>query len=200
MNGEDTLDGGNGHDLFLVTQGSQRVLGGPDIDTVAYNYPASGFAVDRDGVIGLGPLAGSSDHLENVERARFAFSAVAFDLEGNAGNAARMVGAVLGPQALGSASIADLALDLYDSGLSNADVAQLAVDGLFAGHSDEAFIGSLFRNILHVDPSATQLTSLVNLLAQTTRSDLLVRAASSAENESSIGFAGLEAAGWWYIL
>lgn len=82
--GDDVLEGGAGNDLLDGEDG---------LDTALYAGAAANFEVRlHDGVISVTDTTGAEgvDRLENIERIRFADSALAFDLDGNAGMAFRI--------------------------------------------------------------------------------------------------------------
>src|SRR5690606_15109025 len=68
-----------------------------------------------------------TDRLVNVERAIFGDTHVAFDLHGNAGTVAKILGAVFGPDGPDNAGYVGKGLDMVDKGLSYEALAEAAI-------------------------------------------------------------------------
>lgn len=93
-----------------------------------------------------------------------------------------------------------LVLGVYDSGMTNAQVADLAVSAVFGGMSDLQFVSRVYENIAGAQPIPELAAVFVNLLATGafTRSTLLQAAAATDENAYSIGLAQIELTGLSY--
>lgn len=63
--GANTLDGGDGDDLFLASAGNDRIIGGAGMDTVSYAQAATGVIAQLTGGSSIGGVANGS--IEGVE-------------------------------------------------------------------------------------------------------------------------------------
>lgn len=194
--GNDRISGGNGDDL---------IDGGLGIDTSVYSsiralYRASktdfGWAVTAS--------AGSEgvDRLVHVERLHFSDMSVALDMDGNAGAVAQIIRAVFGPAFLGNKSFVGIGLQLFDGGMSYADVVKLAVGtDLFAqlagGRDSGAFVNLVYRNVVGVAPGAADLAQFKGLLdtGVYTQAGLALLACQVGVNTESLDLMGLANAG-----
>jgi serralysin len=102
-------------------------------------------------------LSGSEgrDEVVLVERLQFADRSVAFDLDGNAGLAARLIGVVFGAGEARNAGYVGIALHYLDAGARDVDLARAAVDvRLGAGASAADVVNTLYFNLAGALPSA----------------------------------------------
>ncbi|MBG9389805.1 trypsin-like serine peptidase [Caenimonas aquaedulcis] len=186
--GDDTLDGGDGLDLarFSVWRSAYSI--GPDGGSLVVHDNQGG----RDG----------TDRLASIERLQFTDGNLAFDLSGNAGVVARILGAVFGPWAAGDAASAGQGLVRLDAGMGEADLMQLALDvRLGAGAGNAAVVDLLYTNVTGAAPSPEVRAHFVALLDQHDISQvgLAGYAALTDLNASNIGFAALVLTGLPYL-
>jgi hypothetical protein len=141
--------------------------------------------------------------------ARFHFSDtnIAFDLDGAAGNAAKLIGAAFGPEHI-TPELMGVGLNLFDEGMTMEGVAGLALGtSLFqyhAGGTDNvAFVNHVFENVVGATPSAEQLETFVGMLqgngGTLTQAELLVLAAESDLNAQNIDLVGLQQHGVEFV-
>lgn len=158
LNGTDAaeeIQGYQGSDQLRGGGGNDTLVGGDGIDTARYTLPRASYQVGPGGT-SVRALAGSEgdDVLLQVERMRFADIGLAFDLQGHAGTVARLLGAVLGREAVGQANYAKIGLEALDGGLSDLALAQLALEArLGPGFAAGDAIRLLYQNLLGVAPS-----------------------------------------------
>lgn len=79
----------SGRDVFFDTSSANTIDGGAGLDTVVYAGRRAGFDIS----VGAGSITVNgtgADTIANVERIQFTDSIVAFDIQGNAGNAYRL--------------------------------------------------------------------------------------------------------------
>lgn len=189
--GSDTYDGLAGIDTFRLTNDTRASVPITRIDaqTLSFNAPA---------------LLGGLDtvRLKSIERVKFADLSVAYDLDGNAGKVARVLGAVFGKEAVSNETYAGIGLDLFDRGASNTDVMRLALEvRLGTSYSNTTLVQTLYRNVLNAEPSAFDLQIFNNLLASRalTPEELGWAAAESAANATSINLVGLQQSGLEFV-
>jgi methionine-rich copper-binding protein CopC len=190
----------DGNDGITTGPATDVVDAGPGIDTVAVSAARGDVTLQRrlDGGWTLGSQASGTDHLFEVERLQFTDRSTALDLAGTAGQAARVVGAVLGTAQLKDAALIGRYLSLADSGVGGEQVVhQVLADPLFtslAGSlSNEDVVTHVYTNIVGKAPSAGEVTYYSGLITggQYTQDSLLWWAASLDATAQRIDLAGL---------
>jgi serralysin len=198
--GNDTIDGGAANDT---------IDGGDGVDTVSYTGPRSNFLLARTTsgftVTDNTPAEGA-DTLASIERLHFADPAahtdsfLALDLDGNAGEVAKILGAVFGAAWVQRADYVGIGLSYADGGMSYADLMQLALNA--AGlTSNKAVVDTLYFNVTTSQPAPDVESQYIGFLQDHTytTATLAVMAADTDVNQSHIGLVGLAATGLGYI-
>lgn len=195
----DTIKGQPGTDFFD---------GGLGIDTVVYNGPQERYSITKSGnryVVSEPTGSDDTDYLSNIERLQFSNGKVALDLGGNAGQAARLIGALLGPSFIKDKALAGVVLGLIDQDYSIESIANLGLNTSFylalAGSTKhEDFVNHVFRNVVGRPPEAIEQKTYVDMLyAGTSQAALAVMAAGTEFTASQIGLTGLTSHGWDFI-
>jgi hypothetical protein len=151
-----------------------------------------------------------SDVLVSVERVQFGDRSVAFDLGlgESAGNTVRVIGAALDAQYNGIAAFVGIGIDLFEAGMNLLEVCAAALStplylSIAGSASNEAFVSTVYRNVVGVAPSAGELAYFTSLLQGSggtmTQAQLLEVAATLDLNEVNIGLAGLQQTGVDFI-
>ena len=187
-------------DRLTPTPGVSAVDAGAGIDTVvlgssavAYQLQATGSGFTLSAIDGSTTLA-----LTQVERLQFSDRRLALDLDGHAGQVARILGAVFGADAVKNASFVGIGLQYSDGGMSVEALMQLALDarlGSLASHGDVVTL--LYTNVVGQAPPPADLALYTGLLDNRTYSpaSLGVMAADTTLNLANIDLAGLAANG-----
>ncbi len=202
----DTVTGNDAGNVFVLGLGNDVADGGAGIDLVQFvghrgSYTGGGIG---GGTIQVRTLSSSADTktLTSIERLAFTDSKLALDVGGNAGTAAKILGAVFdAPIIRSDAGAAGLALAKVDSGMSYPDLLTLALDiRLGAARSHEQVVDLLYTNIAGVAPTSGQAAPyLAQLYGGThTQATLAVMAAETAENAAQIDLMGLAQTGLVY--
>jgi Ca2+-binding RTX toxin-like protein len=195
----DTIKGQPGTDFFD---------GGLGIDTVVYNGPQERYSITKSGnryVVSEPTGSDDTDYLSNIERIQFSNGKVALDLGGNAGQAARLIGALLGPSFIKDKALAGVVIGLIDQDYSIESIANLGLNTSFylalAGSTKhEDFVNHVFRNVVGRPPEAIEQKTYVDMLnAGTSQAALAVMAAGTEFTASQIGLTGLTSHGWDFI-
>ena len=195
----DTIKGQPGTDFFD---------GGLGIDTVVYNGPQERYSITKSGnryVVSEPTGSDDTDYLSNIERLQFSNGKVALDLGGNAGQAARLIGALLGPSFIKDKALAGVVIGLVDQDYSIESIANLGLNTSFyltlAGSTkNEDFVNHVFRNVVGRPPEANEQKTYVDMLyAGTSQAALAVMAAGTEFTASQIGLTGLTSHGWDFI-
>ena len=195
----DTIKGQPGTDFFD---------GGLGIDTVVYSGLQERYSITKSGnryVVSEPTGSDDTDYLSNIERLQFSNGKVALDLGGNAGQAARLIGALLGPSFIKDKALAGVVIGLVDQDYSIENIANLGLNTSFylalAGSTkNEDFVNHVFRNVVGRPPEANEQKTYVDMLyAGTSQAALAVMAAGTEFTASQIGLTGLTSHGWDFI-
>ena len=195
----DTIKGQPGTDFFD---------GGLGLDTVVYNGPMERYTINKTGnryVVSEPTGSDDTDYLINIERLQFSNTKVALDMTGNAGDAARLIGALLGPSYVKDKALAGVVIGLLDQNYSTQTIATLGLGtstyiGLAGSSSNEDFVKHVFKNVIGRPPAEAELQTYVGMLsAGTSQAALAVMAADTEFTAEKIGLAGLVLNGWEFI-
>jgi len=195
----DTIKGQPGTDFFD---------GGLGLDTVVYNGPMERYTINKTGnryVVSEPTGSDDTDYLINIERLQFSNTKVALDMTGNAGDAARLIGALLGPSYVKDKALAGVVIGLLDQNYSTETIATLGLGtstyiGLAGSSSNEDFVKHVFKNVIGRPPAEAELQTYVGMLsAGTSQAALAVMAADTEFTAEKIGLAGLILNGWEFI-
>ena len=202
--GNDRLDGLAGNDVLIGGLGDDQLNGGLGIDTAQFegsydryktSNSQSAFFVTDKGSNGEG-----MDVLINVERLKFLDKSVAIDLEGNAGKALKVIGAVLGKEAVKNPGFVGIGLSYLDNELSYSDLGLLALTAVGAT-SNDAIVSKLWFNLVGSAASASDKAPYIKMLADGMKpGDLVVMAADLPLNTYNIGLVGLMQTGVEFAL
>jgi serralysin len=200
--GNDQLDGGAGDDVLTGGTGTNVLTGGDGLDTAVFAGAKAGYTVSHNaqGVVVAG--ANSSDTISGVERLEFSDVHVALDLSGNAGTAAKILGAVFGATSLHNAGCVGVVLNMLDGGMSEQAMVQAALNfRLGANAGNDAVVNLLYTNLVGVAPTAAQQATFVSLLDQgaLTQAAFGQVVAETGLNAVRIDLVGLSNSGIEYI-
>ncbi len=188
----DTLQGQPGTDFFD---------GGLGLDTVIYNGPQERYTINKSGnryVVSEPTGSDDTDYLSNIERLQFSNGKVALDVEsGNAGEAAKLIGALLGPTFVKDKVLAGIVINLLDQNYSSDAIATLGIAtplflNMAGSSSNTDFVKQVFTNVVGRAPTPSESSTYVNMLdAGTSQSALAVMAAHTDLNAVRINLVGL---------
>jgi len=201
--GNDYLLGYGGNDTLTGGTGNDTLDGGAGIDTAVFSGNRAAYTIGGGGTSVSGP--DGSDTLTNIERLQFSDKQLAFDLGSGqaAGNTVRIIGAAFDANYL-TPTFVGLGLDLFDAGKSMLEVCQLALGtGLYlslaGATSNEAFVNTVYKNVVGALPSDAVRDSFVGLLQGSggtmTQAQLLELAANAGVNATNINLVGLQQSG-----
>ncbi len=199
----DVVVGTGGNDLFFIGDAGNDVFdGGGGIDTALLNLNRGQTQIQHPGAGYQLTSTYGVDTLNNIERLHFNDKKLALDLDGAAGNLAKIVGALFG-QAYLTPGVVGVGLGLFDSGMTMEQVAELALgNGLFpvGGRSNANVVNQLFINIAERPPSSAELSEITYLLdtGAYSQAGLVVVAAETELNATNINLVGLAGSGIEY--
>ena len=188
----DTIKGSPGIDFFD---------GGLGLDTVVYSGPQERYAINKTGnryVVSEPNGSDDTDYLSNIERLHFANGKVALDVEnGNAGEAAKLIGALLGPTYVKDKALAGIVINLLDQKYTSDTIANLGLAtpmflSMAGSSSNTDFVKQVFTNVVGRAPTPSESSTYVNMLdAGTSQSALALMAAHTDLNAARINLVGL---------
>ena len=178
---DDVVDAGIGDDFVIASGGNDFIDGGAGQDAVEYQGSTSSeISLRKDGDAVVVGLSGKSDRLLDVERLHFEDQWVALDMNGNAGNAAKMIVAAFGSELLDD--YLGIGIGVADDGLSMSGLANLVVNtDLMLFSTSGQFVDLVFNNLLDRDANALEKSLYSGYLDDGlyTEADLLVMAANT---------------------
>jgi len=195
-------------DVYLSTASKDNFDGGPGMDTVVYSGNLADYVVKPD-VSGIEVKSAAategSDWLLNIERLQFKDKGLAFDLDGNAGVAAKTLGLVFGSGSVEWPSYVGICLDLLEQqNYSQSLLMKAALNvRLGADATDPGkVVDFLFVQLTGAVPSAQDKASFVNLIVNQTYSteSLAVAASELSLNPAAPTLVGLATSGLPYLL
>jgi Ca2+-binding RTX toxin-like protein len=205
--GEDALFGGRGNDSFKGGGGNDSIDGGMGVDSAVFGTSSFNYVISR--ATGSGPFSvrdktgvDGIDTLTGIERIVFSDKRLAIDLDGNAGQVVKILGAVFGAATVANKSYVGIGLSYIDTGMSYTDLMQLAIDARLGGRGSNADVVSLlYTNVVGSAPDAGSLTFYKTLLdnGTYTQGSLGVLAADTSINTANINLVGLALTGVEFI-
>lgn len=196
------------NDVIKGQPGIDFFDGGLGLDTVVYSGPLERYSITKSGnryVVSEPTGSDDTDYLTNIERLQFSNGKVALDLAGNAGEAARLISALLGPSYVKDKALAGVVIGLLDQNYSPQTIATLGLGtsmylGLAGSGSNEDFVKHVFKNVTGRAPVEAELQAYVGMLsAGSSQAALAVMAADTELTAAQIGLTGLALHGWEFM-
>ncbi|MCS5642301.1 MAG: trypsin-like peptidase domain-containing protein, partial [Dehalococcoidia bacterium] len=193
-------------DVFYTSSDPTTIDGGSGIDTVIFDSPASAFSFTAENqAFNVVPLIreDTADKLIGVERLKFTDTNVAIDLDGNAGKTAKILGVVLGAEAVSNKVYVGAGLYFLDGGMTYEELMQAALDVVLgANPSSSSVVDLLWTNIVGPPTPADNLPQYSALIdnGTYTAAELAVAAADHSLNTTNIDLVGLSQTGLEYDL
>jgi hypothetical protein len=203
--GTDYWLGSSGNDVFPLISGNDLINGEGGIDKIKSTIDSTSYTIGRNSAGNLTLQNKSSKYLyttDSIERLIFKDKSIAFDLNGNAGSVAKLLGAVFGKDFVREPTFMGIGLGLIDGGMSLESLVSLAADAaLGAGYSNATLVNTLFKNIAGVRPTEleTQLFETLISKGDLTRETLILAACDCNQNVTNIGLVGFAQTGIDYI-
>lgn len=193
---DDVLLGNLLNNNFAGNGGSDYIDGAAGVDYAFYSGPrvgystgltSNGFRVSGEGI----------DYLMGVERLVFSDRSIAIDLSGNAGKTVKMLGAFLGPWAVQDPYLVGLGLSFFDSGYSNEQVVDFALDAILGQmRSKDTLFNMLYYNAVGTFPNQATTNQFAFSMSET---EMVLFTADMTSNLTRIGFTGLQQDGVGYL-
>ena len=201
-NQADVIFGNNAGDTFTGGGGSDILVGGTGIDTAVFSGPRARYTITKTQfgqTVQDNTSTDGTDTLTSIERLRFGDAKLALDLDGHAGQAIKLIGAVFGKAAVSSAGYVGAGLRLLDAGMSYEDLGTAAINETGKTRSFDV-VELLWLNLFGAAPTPSQSAPYVAMLeAGLSAGALAVMAADTANNTANIDLIGLTQTGVVYI-
>ena len=202
---DDVLIGNSQNNQFTPGKGNDWIDGSDGLDTVYLSGKKNDFVLNQtDSVLELWSSSASTGlkTISHVERLIFQDLAIAWDLDGNAGQVAKILGVVFGREAVKNTQYAGVGLSLMDQGFSYLQLMNLAIEAkLGIGASHAQLINLLYQNLLQIPADSGAIAYWSGQLTQGTytQSSLAVMAADLDLNKQNINRTGLMVNGMEYV-
>jgi hypothetical protein len=212
----DTIDGFAGNDIFYgngVGQWDDCFYGGAGIDTSVLRGKMSNYTISAgnglwNSYTDKGELTGfyvkdktgldGQQQVSGIERLKFSDTSVALDLNGNAGTAVKILGAVFGKAAATNKEYVGIGIDLLDKGMGYDTLAGLALGAAKATTNDQ-IVTTLWTNVVGSAPSANDKAPVVKMLEDGMAPGVLARlVAETSFNTTNVNLVGLAQTGIEY--
>jgi hypothetical protein len=137
--------------------------------------------------------------INHVERLIFQDIAIAWDLDGHAGQVAKILGAVFGKESVNNENYVGIGLSLLDTGWTYDNLAGLALDAAGAKTNGQ-IVSLLWKNVIGTTASLADKAPYIALLENGMSPGALAHlAADTAFNTANINLVGLAETGIEYI-
>jgi hypothetical protein len=188
-------------DTFALSLDGGIVDGLLGIDTGTIDDLSVLYSITKEGDSHHITAGNDTKQLISVERLQFSDTSIALDLDGNAGTAAKILGAVFGKDSVSNAEYAGIGLDLLDEGMSYEELVELALTASGATTNCDV-VDTLYQNLTGLIPSDADAAPYLAWLDEGTYSKgaLGVFAAELELNLINIDFVGLQETGLDYLL
>jgi Ca2+-binding RTX toxin-like protein len=202
---DDVLIGNSQNNQFTPGKGNDWIDGSDGLDTVYLSGKKNDFVLNQtDSVLELWSSSASTGlkTISHVERLIFQDLAIAWDLDGNAGQVAKILGVVFGREAVKNTQYAGIGLSLMDQGFSYLQLMNLAIEAkLGIGASHAQLINLLYQNLLQIPADSGAIAYWSGQLTHGTytQSSLAVMAADLDLNKQNINLTGLMVNGMEYV-
>jgi hypothetical protein len=161
----DSITGNNANNQLRGGVGNDTLSGGAGIDTAIFSGTKSTYTISMNADLMMVQGGDGNDTLSTIERLQFDDTKVAFDLDANAGSAAKLLGAVAGKDAVTNKAFVGIGINALDSGSSYQDLMQVALNTVLGvNYTNTAVVNLLYTNLVGVAPSSTDLGAIVSLI------------------------------------
>jgi len=192
----------NLNDTITLTAGNNTVISSGGNDLVNVNQNSTNISINsNNGFLTVTDTTGKfgTNTLININRIKLTDTNLAFDLAGNAGSVAKVIGAIFGPAAVKNPTYVGIGLNYLDNNMTYSQLSALALNA--AGAKTPAqIVNLLYTNVVGLAPTTSQANPYIQMLATgTSPGDLAVLAEDTSFNIININLTGLSTTGIKYI-
>lgn len=195
-NATTNINGTAGNDQLTGTADNNNIDGSSGIDTLVLStLSKNSVTLTQGNNWSVSSSSTGTDTLSNIERIQFQDTKIALDLDGHAGQVAKLLGAVFGANTVTNKAYVGIGLNYLDGGMSYEALAALAVS--VTGKSAPAdVVNLLWTNVVGTAPSADQAQPFVDMLnGGASIGWLTTMAADTGINQGNINLVGLSQTG-----
>ena len=184
---------------------SSNYTGGTGLNTLVFSDTYNKYSVSPLGNNNFTvsySVNGAVDSVQSFQRLKFKDIGLAYDLNGSAGQVAKILGAIYGSSAVSNSTYAGIGLNYLNQGMSYQNLISLALNNkLGTGFTNAAEVSLLFQNLANTSPSAQDLNTWTNLIANGTytQTSLAQFACDNALNTNNINLTGLVQKGLQFV-
>ena len=195
---------GSGQQYAWNATSDTTITGTTGIDTLNVSGYRSDVIINKLGAVSnlTHKVTKSTASTLSVERIKFLDVSVALDLDGAAGNAVQMLGAVMGKDSLSNKSLVGIAISIFDQAkMSPTQIARLALDAVLGENpSHKAVVDLLYKNLMGISPDALSETLYVGMIKNGayTQESITLMATTLDINKTNINLLGLSQTGVEY--
>jgi len=197
--------GSSKNDVFPLTSGNDYINGEAGLDSIKSSIASTNYIISFNTSNNLTLQNKSNKYTyttDSIERLIFTNKSIAFDINGNAGTIAKILGAVFGKSSVTNPTYVGIGLGLLDEGKKISEVMDLALStALGKSYSTDSMIKLLYTNIVGESPSTFEVQLYSNLVSNNLVSslDLAWQASDTSKNSSNVDLVGLMTTGLDYI-
>lgn len=202
--GNDVIASSEGNDVLHGDAGDDFLDGGDDIDTVVFKGELAEYTIltGNDDIQTSGP--DGEDSLRAVERLRFDDMSLAFDLEGNAGTIAKLLGIALGKDNWYNKEFVGIGLNIVDNESIPFNILMDLAFSVIIGPnpSNKSVVNLIYNSLVGQAPTEEVLNKLTHDFLDSgsfTQGEFGVLAANHELNTSNINLIGLAGTGLEYL-
>ncbi len=194
---------GQGDDVLIGNDSSNILDGDSGIDTALVQAPRDNYTLSKTSggyTVTANANPGNQDTLTHIERLEFSDIKLALDLDGSAGEVAKLLGAVFGASAAANLDYVGIGLTEADKGLSYEQLGEFAIHATEITSHDK-IVTLLWQNLFGAEPSETQKSPYVKMLdtGEISPGGLAILAADSGVNAENIHLTGLVQTGVAFV-
>ena len=195
---------GSGQQYAWNATSDTTITGTTGIDTLNVSGYRSDVIINKLGAVSnlTHKVTKSTASTLSVERIKFLDVSVALDLDGAAGNAVQMLGAIMGKDSLSNKSLVGIAISIFDQAkMSPTQIARLALDAVLGENpSHKAVVDLLYKNLMGISPDALSETLYVGMIKNGayTQESIALMATTLDINKTNINLLGLSQTGVEY--
>lgn len=198
------IPGTLGNDIFNATPKDENFYGEGGLDTVIFSESRANYNVEKKdfGYVVSGKKEDDQDWLFSIERVAFTDTKIAFDLDGNAGKAVKILGATFGKEYATDKELVGICLDALEDPTIPLTYQEVASAAILATQntSNQDIVNLLWSNVVGSAPTESQAKPYVEMLNNgMSIGELGVLAAETALNQNNINLIGLSATGVEYV-
>jgi hypothetical protein len=182
------------NDLITGAGGNDTIKGNGGLDRAFYDGNISRYTIGESGeyrTVSDENFANGDDSLTGVDRLHFANMGIAFDLDGNAGAAARLIGVLFGGEMVYEPAYMRAVMGAFDYGYSAELIATVAIDYINPAFTPQQFAALVYFNLAHQQAGQADIDFIAGLIGEHSMAWLAIAAGNTVYNDNNIDFAGL---------